>query len=63
MKNLQWVDYKICFYVLADAMENCCSSYFNPQWNMVRVTSCGVDYLAENVKIVSAADGLLIRVR
>ena len=36
---------------------------FNPQWNMVRVTSCGVDCLSENVKIVSTADGLLIRVR
>ena len=63
MKNLQWVDYEICFYVLADAMEKCCSSYFNPQWNMVRVTSCGIDCLAENVKIVSTADGLSIRVR
>ena len=49
--------------VLADAMEKCCSSYFNQQWNMVRVTSCGVDCLSENVKIVSTADGLLIRVR
>ena len=49
--------------VLADAMEKCCSSYFNPQWNMVRVTSCGVDCLSEKVKIVSIADGLLIRVR
>ena len=49
--------------VLAIAMEKCCSSYFNPQWNMVRVTSCGVDCLSENVKIVSKADGLLIRVR
>ena len=49
--------------VLAIAMEKCCSSYFNPQWNMVRVTSCGVDCLSENVKIVSTADGLLIRVR
>ena len=49
--------------VLADAMEKCCSSYFNPQWNMVRVTSCGVDCLSENVKIVSTADGLSIRVR
>ena len=49
--------------VLADAMEKCCSSYFNPQWNMVRVTSCGIDCLAENVKIVSTADGLSIRVR
>ena len=49
--------------VLAIAMEKCCSSYFNPQWNMVRVTSCGVDSLSENVKIVSTADGLLIRVR
>ena len=38
-------------------------SFFNPQWNMVRVTSCGVDCLSENVKIVSTADGLLIRVR
>ena len=36
---------------------------FNPQWNIVRVTSCGVDCLSENVKIVSTADGLLIRVR
>ena len=49
--------------VLADAMEKCCSSYFNPQWNMVRVTSCGIDRPAENVKIVSTADGLSIRVR
>ena len=49
--------------VLAIAMEKCCSSYFNPQWNMVRVTSCGIDCLAEKVKIVSTADGLLIRVR
>ena len=49
--------------VLADAMEKCCSSYFNPQWNMVRVTSCGIDCLAEKVKIVSTADGLSIRVR
>ena len=49
--------------VLADAMEKCCSSYFNPQWNMVRVTSCGIDSLAEKVKIVSTADGLLIRMR
>ena len=49
--------------VLADAMEKCCSSYFNPQWNMVRVTSCGIDCLSENVKIVSTADGLSIRVR
>ena len=49
--------------VLAIAMEKCCSSYFNPQWNMVRVTSCGIDSLAEKVKIVSTADGLLIRVR
>ena len=49
--------------VLAIAIEKCCSSYFNPQWNMVRVTSCGVDCLSENVKIVSTADGLLIRVR
>ena len=49
--------------VLAIAMEKCCSSYFNPQWNMVRVTSCGIDSLSENVKIVSTADGLLIRVR
>ena len=49
--------------VLAIAMEKCCSSYFNPQWNMVRVTSCGVDCLSENVKIVSTSDGLLIRVR
>ena len=49
--------------VLADAMEKCRSSYFNPQWNMVRVTSCGIDCLSENVKIVSTADGLSIRVR
>ena len=49
--------------VLAIAMEKCCSSYFNPQWNMVRVTSCGVDCLSEKVKIVSTADGLLIRMR
>ena len=49
--------------VLAIAMEKCCSSYFNPHWNMVRVTSCGIDCLSENVKIVSKADGLLIRVR
>ena len=49
--------------VLAIAMEKCCSSHFNPQWNMVRVTSCGVDCLSENVKIVSTADGLLMRVR
>ena len=49
--------------VLAIAMEKCCSSYFNSHWNMVRVTSCGVDCLSENVKIVSTADGLLIRVR
>ena len=49
--------------VLADAMGKCCSSYFNPQWNMVRVTSCGIDRPAENVKIVSTADGLSIRVR
>ena len=49
--------------VLADAMEKCCLSYFNPQWNMVRVTSCGIDCLSENVKIVSTADGLSIRVR
>ena len=37
--------------------------FFNPQWNIVRVTSCGVDCLSENVKIVSKADGLLIRMR
>ena len=49
--------------VLAIAMEKCCSSYFNPHWNMVRVTSCGIDCLVENVKIVSTSDGLLIRVR
>ena len=49
--------------VLAIAMEKCCSSYFNPHWNMVRVTSCGIDCLVEKVKIVSTADGLLIRMR
>ena len=49
--------------VLAIAMEKCCSSYFNPHWNMVRVTSCGIDCLVESVKIVSTSDGLLIRVR
>ena len=49
--------------VLADAMGKCCSSYFNQQWNMVRVTSCGIDCLVEKVKIVSIADGLLIRMR
>ena len=49
--------------VLAIAMEKCNSSYFNPHWNMVRVTSCGIDCLVENVKIVSTSDGLLIRVR
>ncbi len=49
--------------VLADAMEKCCSSYFNQQWNMVRVTSCGIDCLAENVKIVSTANGLSIRLK
>ena len=37
--------------------------FFNPHWNMVRVTSCGIDCLVEKVKIVSTADGLLIRVR
>ena len=55
--------YETCFYVLADAMGKCCSSYFNQQWNTVRVTSCGIDRPAENVKIVSTADGLSIRVR
>ena len=49
--------------VLADAMEKCCASYFNQQWNMVRVTSCGIDCLAENVKIVSIANGLSIRLK
>ena len=29
----------------------------------MRLTSCGIDCLAENVKIESTADGLLIRVR
>ena len=37
--------------------------FFNLQWNIVRVTSCGIDCLVEKVKIVSTADGLLIRMR
>ena len=36
---------------------------FNPRWDMVLVTSCGVDRPLEDIVIESTADGFSVRVR
>ena len=49
--------------VLISSMVDCRSTYFSSRWDMVRVTSCGVDRPLEDIVIESTADGFSVRVR
>ena len=49
--------------VLISSMVDCRATYFSSRWDMVRVTSCGVDRPLEDIVIESTADGFSVRVR
>ncbi len=49
--------------VLISSMVDCRSTYFSSRWDMVRVTSCGVDRPLRDIVIESTADGFSVRVR
>ena len=49
--------------VLISSMVDCRSTYFSSRWDMVRVTSCGVDRPLEDIVIESTAGGFSVRVR